>query len=127
MVFIRRALVPVVILSLLEACGWARRVPSPPVASCYSLTHEQKEELLKLFRNSVPAGLGAQVLLAVDYCQGQCGFVLFTEDKDPQEVRKKVPDKIEGWPVCTTVGSPYRAFTGYDSAPGIRVGPPVNQ
>jgi hypothetical protein len=67
--------------------------------------------------------LGLRARVELDFCQEQCGFVFFTGDS--QEVRSRVPAEIKGWPVC--VEEDRGAFTGYDPAPGIRVGPPANQ
>lgn len=98
-------------VGLVGACGGIRygRLPSPPVPSCASLSNSQQEGLLKLFRHVVPGDLEAELALA--HCHDQCGFILFTGEKDPEEIKKKIPTEIRGWPVCGVYAGP-RVFFG---------------
>lgn len=121
MAFLRLALILLLTFAVLGACGRTKRFPSPPVPSCYFLTYQQREELLRLFWNSAPWNLGVEVLL--DSCQEQCGVVLYTGERDPEEVRKQVPAEVKGWPVCAKAGRP--TFIG-QALPARKADPLVN-
>ena len=126
MAFIKHTLILLVVLGFLEACGWVRygRLPSPPVPSCASLSYEQQISLSRLFRNSVPVELGQGML---DTCQDQCGFVLYTGDRDPAEVKRKVGGTLAGWPVCVKAGPPVIIGVDLTRRPLVESGKAIGQ